>query len=952
MLQSVWQIGLLGKFTVRSGTESLARLSTRQPEFLLAILADQAGTSQDRREIIQYMWPDEDFDACRNRLRVALSYLRRAMEPLGTPRGAILRTSGEQLELSADCVEVDSVQFRSLCETANRSEDREEKVANYLAADRLYTGQFLSGWQGEWVETRRFFYSRLQASSQRALSMLLEEAGNPEAALLHIRRAIEAEPLRESLRRRELRLLSELGELRIARESFDAYRSLLKSEVGLAPSETLQAWVETLPRSEKRTSPEHVGEHPGTPATTADAHSNRHLLPLETSSFVGRASELADISELLLVGRFVSLTGPGAIGKTRLAIRVAAANRESFGAGIFYVDVADQMSATTLLNPILRHLKIEGRDDPLMALKRHFSQGILDSGRNACLFVFDGVDNTSGRIEEVLSRLLGAIPNSTVLAISRKRLDFVGEVPYNLGPLSWPEEEASLEVCLASSSVQLFAERAKAVDPRFSIRPSNVRQIVQLCRELEGIPLAIELAASRSRGVPPSRLIDDLGPGSILQGGMPQPRRSALESSLIGSLCFLSETDQTVFRMLCVFTGAFDSSAAMYVAGATAETLNRLVDHCLLSRETVGGEPHYRMLTLVREFGWRQCLSHEREYAAERHAAFFRRLVTDSELLLLSGLMRQSVRLFCDPRNIKQAVDWTVKQGDAETISWFLLRLAWRWAFTNPQEGIDLITGLRERLKLDVISAARVEMAEAILACYQDDAEAAKEGFDRCLPILKAAGITTYSQIGKWILAFVAYLRGDFPGCVAIAKEVQEEFRQQAIPRWNAAACQLIGVSTSELGDSEEAFRWLAQSESLWCEVGEKHMAGYSMLGLARAECRSGCFDEARCNYHRALRTFQECGDSRGVAYSVEGLGRLEISEERFEQGARLLGLAQRLRDDAGLRRDFVDTRDLDTAMSLLKGKFPNWESCWKAGATLSLERVLAQFQEENDRTP
>jgi tetratricopeptide (TPR) repeat protein len=413
-----------------------------------------------------------------------------------------------------------------------------------------------------------------------------------------------------------------------------------------------------------------------------------------------------------------------------------------------------------------------------------------------------------------------------------------------------------------------------------------------------------------------------------------EPRHRSLYASLASSLSALAIPDQTVFRSLSVFRGSFHAASGRAVAGAEPEDLARLVDHSLLVSATVKNELRFSMLDMVREYGWSQSSTAEQQEVQRRHASYFRHLVADAETLHVNSGTQQHQGLWREADNIRLAAEWTLAHNDAETNSQLALGLVWLWAYAGAQqEGRSFLRRVVDHFRPTGLPAARLRVAEGMLACYQDDPQTGRECILAALPELEAAGMRRHALVARGSLGFASYLIGDFGESMEYALQNQQEFRMEGMARWDAHACHLLGLNLCELGALDQASNWHRESERIWHDLGDSAFVGIACLGHARVAWKRGDFNEASRIYSIAAEFFDNWPDPRGLAYAVEGLGRVATSAEQFARAARLLGAAQRMRESIGLRRDFVDGRDFEAAtVRLAAGLGANYELEWKAG--------------------
>ncbi len=946
MLQNPWQINLLGGFAIKQRARESSLPLTNQMALLLAMLADRLGRPQQRADLIEGLWPDVDTEVGRNRFRVLLAEIRRLLEPMGTPSGSVLSSDRSVTTLSSSACRVDASEFLRHIQKANQSTVAKERIEHYKAADDLYLGDFMSGRQGEWIEGRRSHYARLQALAQFRFSALLEEAGDLPGAMLQIARSIEADPLREAPRRRALRLMVVAGDVGSALSEYEEYQKLLKRMVGLAPTAEFQDWVKKL-RAWVGAKRAGGTENPVAASIMANQETTatepeRQFLPPSLSTFIGRSADIAELSDLLPLYRWITLTGPGGIGKTRLAIETARANAHLFGGGLIYVPGSDSPGSSSLIETILRQVQIEPSSEPLETLRQYLVQPV-ESGRSACLLVLDGIDQLSSDTNQVVRKLLTEVPNATVLATARKKRGASGEHEYAVGPLSVPDSQTQWDQLLSNASIQLFAERAEAASPRFAITRTNAADVIALCTRLEGIPLAIELAAAQAGKVPPTEILRKLGDDGSLDApkNWREPRHRSLQASLAFSLDALEPRERQLFCSLCVFRGGFDAASASIVAGAASNDLAKLAEHSLLVRASDLEHRRYTMLDMIREFGWSKLSVFERNAVQDRHATYFHQFAADTENLHFSSGMQQPLKLRLDAGNLCLAAEWMLKKGDADAAVKLVVAVCGGGIHSGFQrEGLDLIARVREGLSLSELQIARLDAAEGGLACTLDDAKTARELIGRALPVMEAHGLTRHAAGARWGLAYAAYLSGDFEHCISYAQQIEPGVGDYHV-RNVAYRRTLLGMAYCELGMLEEATSELQAALRNWRDLGDLLIVNFCRLSLTRVTWKSGQLAEAWAEYHSAAAEFDAVGDPRGLAYAIEGLGRVSAGIGLYSRAAHLLGAAQRLRESIGLRRDFGDNQAFEEASALTRnGLGGDFESEWQAGYGVAPTRV------------
>lgn len=939
MLQERWQIRLLGGLSATCGSRTLTRFQTRQTGLLLAYLAHFLNRRHPREALIELLWPDSDLDSARNRFRVALSSLRRQLEPPGVQPNSVLASDRSSVKLNADACEVDSATFQRLVERAGRAVDSAAAFRALVEASNLSRGQFLQGWDAEWIDPERATIARLQVEAELRLARLYEDQGNLTQALQHGQRATAAEPLMEPPRRAVIRILLKLGRREAAALELRDFRRLLRSELGLdASSETLRL-LEGIHRGPSRVpgaqelvvAEPTLRPEPG-PRLTNQSTDAAVDLPIPLNSFIAREDDVAAIGELLLVERIVTLTGSGGAGKSRLAVESARAVQDRFGAGIWFVPLTNVSGPALVVSAILERMGREPlpNEDSLRQIAEHVSTGGADSKRDACLLILDCFEHMPVSANAILVALLREIPKLTLLVTSRRRLGVIGECEYPVRPLAIPDEDASGDLgrLAAVESVRLFIERAQSVQPDFQLTASNADAIGEVCKRLDGLPLALEIAAAKIRQASPRQMMQELpGLESLVDSrAWREPRHQSLRATLEWSYQMLSAEDRELFRQLSVFPESWNGPAAEAVCGGPAvkEGLRRLVEHSLVICEETDLETRFRMLQLVREFAASKLSPEERTRLDDQHGKRFVDAATEYEALMLTVGFPDKRPLWRDKENFRKALERYISSpeglGWAATIA---SSLTWFWIRTNcMQEGRDwmerILAADREFQSLTRVLRARVRLAVGCLACYQDEMALSVALIRDALEELVSLSAWTAVAHGRWALGFAMYGVGEFGEAIRMLNESLLYFDEYGHSTWIAAALNMLGFAYCEVGDYDRALDMFARNDEIWTANNDRDNYAFLELGRARIAWRRGELEKAHELYARVVRTFPDREQRRGVAYAVEGLARVKAAQRQWEPATQLFGAAKRLREEMSLRQDAADLQAHEACVAAL----------------------------------
>ncbi len=938
MITEKWQITLLGGVSARRGQTVVSRFSTRPTALLFARLAAKPGKVVTREELVELLWPESDPATARTRLRVALSSLRRQLEPPDVQPGAVLVTERNSAHIASDSCWVDAHQFKSSVEEGLGHSSQRQAIEYLFEADALYQGPFCDGLNAGWVMDESTTLSQLQSAAQMRLAQLLSQTGDMAAAIRQARRAVEADPLSEPARRVLIRLMIGSGQTEDAAAELAAFRRFFMREVGLEPSpETLrilEAPVRAAPTTGQAQTHE-VGARAGARLRFREA------LPRFSDAFVERPDELACLGTLICMSRLVTLIGPAGVGKSRLAIEVARAAQNEFAAGIWFVPVPNEYPEKVLdlvasaLDP-----QRTGLESSLETTRRVLEAGAEGLGRKAALLVLDGADLFGQAASREIIGLIREVPSLTLLLTSRRRLAVVGEQEYQVLPLETPEAQASLDLgdLVRCPSVRLFVERVRKNQPDFQLNYVNAEPLARICRALQGIPLAIELAAAQVRRRPLASIADELSAGNAPTTISPRSLQTAIASSFDS----LTEIDHRHLLALTIFDSDFDLTAAESVleTSGVGEILESLSERSLLSRQSSPSGYRYQMLASIRDFGAKRMAHDMAEEAAKRHAAHYRLMA----VRFASAVNDVGPYHFLPPdsdwANIRTALLWHSREPDRMAdLSSMVASLTWYFVGRGRiPEGLHWVGIARQGYGKGLdLTMAKLLISEATLGCYRDDAKPAVKLLSQVLPRLDFPGGAVLSVTARWSLGFAKYLTGDYEGARNLLIQSLKDFQQQNSSWWAAATHNVLGFTECAAENLKAAEAHFASSIELWKAIADRTVVTHSDLGLARVLWKRGCLEEARSKYHRCLEDFRRTDDRRGISYAIEGLARVATSAENYSLASRLLGIAQMLRESQARKLDASDAALRRKTQSTLEQKLgPQFEAEWRVGHSLT----------------
>jgi predicted ATPase len=635
-------------------------------------------------------------------------------------------------------------------------------------------------------------------------------------------------------------------------------------------------------------------------------------LPVQRTGFVGREKEIAAGKELLLRPdvRLLTITGPGGIGKTRLALKVAGALAEHFQGGIYFVSLAPLSDPTLIASTIVQTLGIReaGGQSPREVLKKH----LADAARPPTLFLLDSFEHLIPAAS-IVAELLVEGPNLRILVTSRAALHLYGEHEFPVLPLAVPDLRAipPVEVLSQYAAVELFVQRAVAAKPDFELNRQNAPAVIEICARLDGLPLAIELAAARVKVLSlPSmrtRLASRL---QLLTGGardLPQ-RQQTLRAAIDWSHDLLSPAEQRLFRRLSVFAGGCTLEGVEAVCDAKAdldldllEGMASMVDKSLMQQVAQpNSESRFLMLETIREYA-REKLEASMEEASTRraHAAFC--LVLAEEEGAEQGGAEWLECLTLENDNFRAALEWLTETGEAD------------W-------GLRLGTALFR---------------------FWEMRELLAEGRDRLAKLLKIAGAATHTKTRERALfaaGVLAEVQGDYASADSLMKESLDIARQLGDKKGAAVSLNALGVLARERGDVAVAQSLLEESLVLWKELGDQKAVGRSLSNLANVAKLQGDYPGARSLYAECLSIFRGVGDLPGVAWSLNYQGDAARDQDDSAAARTLyeesLAIFRELGDRWGIAGTLADLGSLARE----QGDYPTAHSLYRESLTIFRE--------------
>ena len=968
-------------------------LTNRKAIGLLAYLLIESDHAHSREFLLGLLWPDLPTHAAQNNLRVTWAHLQKALGTSASDAQPYL--IGDRINLSFNPLsdhELDVARFRTLIDACRLHphpdpHDCAECAARLTQALELVRGDFLEEFSlgdceqfDDWLLIQREHFRLQVTSALEQLAAFHERAGQLAEAEGTIRRLLEYDPLSEFAYRQLMRVLARADQRSAALDAYETCRRVLATELGLAPA------VETVTLAEQiRTQ------------ALFESHIKHVDLPPVLTRFFGRQQESARLVDFLSrrTVRLVTLAGPGGVGKTRLAIEVAHRMAGVFAHDICFVElsgVADESSVDDAVAAALRLPADTGRSS---------TGAILDYLRDkTMLLVLDNCEHLVKACARLVQTLCRGATGLTVLATSRIPLRLGEEHVVRLEPFATPTfndtEQLTVPDALRFDSVQLFTDRAAQSLLQFTLTDVNVLAVVRICQHLDGIPLAIEIAAAQARALPIEAIAERLGRRFAWlnrQTAETIPRQRTLYTLIDWSYGLLSAQARSALRRLAVFAGGWTLEAAEAVSPPGepfAELLAELVDHSLVVFGADAELQRYSMHETIRQFAQEQLRGSDQEAdALERHARYYAQLVSRAAENRAGQTLPERLRTVQDDHdNLRAAFEWLLAHDREQALrmvaqlgtnlnfwelgGFFQEGRRWLRRALEQTDGLVSIQRAHALLAASELSSAIsdfeyglqcVNQAQHLfqqlgdqrgeidarlkycnlagLAGKNANLEAhAKEALRMAEQISYTAGIAE----AKGVLGSIAY-DADMP-------EVSLQYQLPSVALWRelerpfelASALNNLGVDLLEIREYTAARQAFLECRDIYRSLGYQRGAAIAIHNLGETAQKMGEYASARELLCEALRIRHHLGLPRGYPYSFELLAQVNESEERYEQAVQLLAAAETLRIRIGAPLEQVAQKHVTAVLAGARARLGNvvFELAWAKGATMTTEQAIA----------
>ena len=691
-----------------------------------------------------------------------------------------------------------------------------------------------------------------------------------------------------------------------------------------------------------------------------------HNLPLELSSFVGREKELAEVKRLLENNRLLTLTGSGGCGKTRLALAVASELVEAFEDGVWLVGLAPLADPALVPQAVASTLGVREQSGRILT---EILYAYLRSKK--VLLVLDNCEHLIEACAKLSEVLLRSCPQLRVLATSREALGITGEVTWLVPSLTLPDLRhlPAFESLPRYESARLFLERTAAVKPTFVLTEQNAGAVAQICYRLDGIPLAIELAAARTKVLSVEQVADRLDDTfKLLSAGgrTAVPRHRTLHATMDWSHELLPEEERALFRRLSVFAGGFTLEAIELVCGGEGleqdevlELLSHLVDKSLVMMREEGGEARYRLLETVRQYGWEKLSeSGEERRVRERHAGHYLALAEEAELeLKAEGQVAWLERLEREHDNLRAGMRWLLERGESEKatrLGWALWLFWWiRGHFAEGRRSMERVLSAEGSASMPASARARALYVEGTMACGQGDTRSAEPQLEESAALFRQLRDNRGVAYALGSAAVVAITQERFEQAIAYSEEATDLFLEVG-DKWGAApmlGCSAVGWLNK--GDHRRARSLAERGLALCRETGDKHgtsIALFTLAGVAQAERD---YERARDLFEEGIAVSTELGNEADIVHCLEGLAATAGAEGKIVRAARLWGAAEALLEKIEAMYTYVPDRSLHRSQVAARSQIDEaaWEVAWAEGRTMTSEQAI-EYARDHSTTP
>ena len=900
-------LGLLGPLQVTLADAPISGFESDKARALLAFLAVEADRPHRREALIGILWPDCPEPTARHNLSQTLMNVRQTIGDYKAKPPYFLITRDEiQFNTESDST-LDIARFNTLYNSGDKDASGATRTVQLEKAVALYRGKFLqeffledSAEFEEWALVQR------EALHQRALDALAylanyyEQHGDFPAARRHLARQLELDPWREEAHHQMMRVLAQDGQASAALVQYETCRRVLADELGVEPSAETRELYEQIRSGIWKSE---VGNSKYTLGTSHFALPTSNL-PSQLTPFIGRERELTDLGRLIAdpMCRCISLVGTGGIGKTRLALQVAANLRRAYTHGVIFVPLAPLSSPASIVPAIADALGFAfyGPNDPQVQLLNYMrDKQILLVMDNVEHLLSEGSPGSSAA--DIFIAILQHDPQVKLLITSREILNLSGEWVFPVEGLTMPplsEDEAG-ERFDDYAAVALFVQHARRARAGFVLNVQDRTGVARLCHLVEGHPLALELAATWVRTLSVSEIAQEIERNldflSASLRDLPERHRS-IRVVFDHSWQMLAAEEQQLLGKLSVFRSGFRREAAEQVAGASLSSLSALVIRSLVRRTPTG---RYDLHELIRQYAADQLRKNPEEEMAirDQHSEYYLGNLFKREAALGSARQKDVLaELTPEMHNLRLAWRWAARRGNTISLREAAWSFWWHYELRNLfREWSEVFQeSLQELQRTDHLEPDRqvalglLESYQALLVARQGHTGQVRQHLWHCLEVLRPHQDTAALAEALAILALACWFEGTFADAALYAHEAHE-LAETTGRRWQqVASTAFIGIMEYELGNYAEADRWLADGLAQCRVLGDARLISLTTGYQSRNARALGHIAEMESLLRDSLRLATEINDRNGIGVSLEQLAQVAQSKGDRVEAERL----------------------------------------------------------------
>lgn len=909
------------------GVKGFMNLPTRKVQSLLAYLILHPG-EHPRETLATLLWGDSTDVQARDSLRTALKHLRQHFSP------NLLLADRETVQLNpAFPLWADTREFEKQVTTAPR------------AAIALYRGDLLAGLYDEWILPERERLRDLYLSTLLRLAHDARTRGDCAPAIEFAKQVLALDAANERAHQHLMFCYHASGDRAAALKQYQACVRALRDELGVTPTpETVALYEEIM--------------HSAEPPLARGARLTN--LPTPLTSFVGREKEMREVAKLLLSSRLLTLTGSGGVGKTRLAIQTANDIFKKFKDGVFWVGLVGLTDENLIPQEIAQSLNVRelSQEPTIETLKVHLKSKDL-------LIVLDNCEHLIGGCALYAEQLLAACPKLKILATSIEALGLFNENAWQVPSLPLPkmQQPLSLEELQQFASIELFVERAGAVKINFALTEQNAKSVAQICQRLDGIPLAIELAAARTKVLSVDEIAERLDDRfSLLTAGSRTaiPRHQTLRATIDWSYDLLTEPERILFRRLAVFAGGFTLDAAEAVCSQgelnqkdVLDVLGRLVDKSLVivEQESTRGETRYRLLETIRQYALEKLVElGEAQAIRDRHLRYYLALAEKSEPNLFSSESAAWFRrLDRELDNIRAAIEWSTNAGKGDVALRIAGSLVYFWFSRGlvASEWHDRVQQALARPEGRERTLARAKALNGIGFMYFADIVPIdrRPDLEEALAIGREFGNQWNTATALRNLGLMENVKGNYPEARTLLEQSLVIWREMGLDGKIGRAWTLIILGDVALnrGEAELARSLYEEVVTILRETGDANFLAYSVRRLAQLLWREGEYEKAIALCKESLNLNRQIGSPRGVIAGLAGFAAIAVAKHKYKRAAELMAAVETQMVSMGITLMFMDQREYERNLARLQSKLDekSLAKFWAKGGALPLEQAI-----------